>query len=182
MTDRLTTVRAIDDWALQLEAGDAADRDDLRAAVARDLVQLAALRTAVNALAAAGIPALVMKGAALSFTCYPHHFRPRNDDDLLVAPADFDAASHTLARAGYRMTVQIDDVAVVGQRLFCRAVSGVTHHLDLHSRPLNPLAFADLPSFAALAARSIALPALGEHARAVGPVDALVLACAHRVA
>ncbi|HXG87001.1 MAG TPA: hypothetical protein VNJ02_01590, partial [Vicinamibacterales bacterium] len=47
---------------------------------------------------------------------------------------------------------------------------------------LNPLAFADLPSFAALAARSIALPALGEHARAVGPVDALVLACAHRVA
>jgi hypothetical protein len=149
---------------------------------ARDLAQTAALRGVLEQLFDAGVTTLVMKGTALSHSVYPNEVRPRNDDDLLVPATDFERAAQVLAAAGYTRATQVTDVAITGQQLFSKRVFGITHHVDLHARPLNPVAFRDLPRFDELWSASVPLAALGRAARAIGPVHALLFACAHRVA
>ena len=62
-----------------------------------------ALETAIRALAQAGIPTLLLKGAALVPLVYHNPaLRPMGDLDLLVRPADADAALAALAGLGYR--------------------------------------------------------------------------------
>src|SRR5262249_41696390 len=53
---------------------------------------------------------------------------------------------------------------------------------DIHWRIANPQVFAAAVGYDELASRSRPVPALGPHARTLCPVDALVLACIHRVA
>jgi hypothetical protein len=154
---------------------------DPRPAAAIDLAQIAALRHVLAQFCGGGVRPLVMKGAALSHLIYPGQVRPRNDDDVLVAPGDFAAAADILMRCGYVPATQVTAPELTGQQLFHRQAFGVTHYLDLHVRPLNPLAFADLPSFDELWESSIAVPPLGG-VRAIGLVHALLFACAHRVA
>ena len=58
---------------------------------------------ALRVLRAAGIPTLVLKGAALADTIYPDIAqRPMVDIDLLVRPADRDRGRAALEAAGYR--------------------------------------------------------------------------------
>jgi hypothetical protein len=58
---------------------------------------------ALQALHAAGIPTIVLKGAALADTIYPTiAHRPMVDIDLLVRPADRDRGRAALESAGYR--------------------------------------------------------------------------------
>ena len=62
-----------------------------------------ALETALRALAQAGIPTLLLKGAALVQTVYENPaLRPMGDLDLLVRPADAGRALAALAGLGYR--------------------------------------------------------------------------------
>jgi hypothetical protein len=53
-------------------------------------------------LAAAGIPALAIKGVDLAFSVYPNPAcRPMTDIDVLVAPDDYGAAGDVLRREGF---------------------------------------------------------------------------------
>lgn len=62
-----------------------------------------ALETILQALAASGVPAILLKGAALAQAIYGNPaLRPMGDLDLLVRPADVDTALATLAGLGYR--------------------------------------------------------------------------------
>ena len=62
----------------------------------------ATCRSVVDALAAAGVPALITKGTALAYTVYPQPWlRPRTDTDLLVRHEDVPAASLALQACGY---------------------------------------------------------------------------------
>ncbi|MGE3277968.1 MAG: nucleotidyltransferase family protein [Vicinamibacterales bacterium] len=175
-------------WAaLREERLDPAPRRRLerivREAAIVDAWQGAAVTQCIAVLAAAGIPVLVMKGAALSWTCYPEaHVRPRNDDDLLVPRERFDAAVGALCAAGYRVEPQIEAEPVSRQRHLSREWPAGVHHVDLHWWPSNPVAFDALPAFEALMAGSVPLPACGPAARAPGTVHMLLLLCAHRVA
>lgn len=58
--------------------------------------------------------------------------------------------------------------------------SGGHHYLDVHWRLNNAQVLAQVLAWPELAARSTPLPALGASARALAPVDALLLACIHR--
>jgi len=135
-------------------------------------------------LAAAGIPALVFKGAALSALYYPQSWlRSRNDDDLLVAPEAFGQARHVLEEGGYLPQPQNPGPEESGQAHYSQHFAvGDQHHIDLHWRPCVPRAFAALPSWPALRKTQVPLPTLGPSAFAPGPVEHLVLLCAHRVA
>ena len=55
------------------------------------------------------------------------------------------------------------------------------HRFDCHWKISTQPVFADVLTFDEVAPRSIPVPALGEHARTLAPVDALLLACLHPV-
>ena len=58
---------------------------------------------ALRALSNAGVPVIVLKGAALAATIYPSlAHRPMGDADLLVRPGDRDWARAVLEAIGYR--------------------------------------------------------------------------------
>ena len=149
-----------------------------------EVVRRRELRRALAHLDAAGVGSLLMKGAALAYVSYPHPaLRPRCDADLLVRRDDGATAIRVLQDLGYRRWTQTPGDLVMPQ---CTLVkddpSGVAHACDLHTKIANPAVFSDLLSFDEAAARAVAVPALGGSARALGPFDALIVACIHRVA
>lgn len=70
--------------------------------LALTLLQFHGVARVLRALEAAGIPVIVLKGAALAETVYPSLAdRPMGDVDLLVWPADREQARAVLEAAGY---------------------------------------------------------------------------------
>lgn len=156
----------------------------MRDAAARESLAARRLDVALAVLRAAGVPTLVLKGAAISQLCYPEPWlRPRNDDDVLVPGDAFDGARAALRDAGYQAAPQNPAPEIVGQaHLHLPIDDGHFHAIDLHARPLVPAAFCDLPAFETLAAAAVPLPAIGPGARGPSAPHALLLGCAHRVA
>ncbi|MFO1316204.1 MAG: nucleotidyltransferase family protein [Burkholderiales bacterium] len=153
------------------------------ACAASELGRRNALRHALAALAAAGIHPLLAKGAALAYSHYATPaLRPRVDDDLLVTPAETQAAAHILFDLGYRRVAGPAGAGVGFQvELHREDRNGITHNVDLHWRISNAQSFAWLLPFEELAAASVPVPALGPYARRLGDVHALLLALMHRV-
>jgi hypothetical protein len=70
----------------------------------RNLLLLRALGECLRELAAARLPVIVLKGAALAETIYSNvALRPMGDVDLLIHPADLPAMRAVLERLGYRL-------------------------------------------------------------------------------
>ena len=167
--------------AADLSASERQAIDDvLRPAAAAHMVRAAALSTVLAAFAARGLRALVLKGAAHAALYPAPYLRPRSDDDILVAPADFDAASEHLRELGYTRAVEVDAGRITGQRHYSREGGAITHHVDLHGRLVNASAFAGLPTFDDLWSRR--QPLAEVEGVSAGRVDALLLAATHRVA
>jgi hypothetical protein len=157
---------------------------DLRAAAIADLLREGELRQLLGRLAAAGVRALVLKGAALAYTVYSApHLRPRGDLDLLIARRDLESADRTLAAAGWLRTVEHDSAVITTQRHY---VLGGTprfaEHLDLHWKIAVPRIFGDAIGFDELASRAVPITPLSPDAWTLSPADSLFLACLHRVA
>jgi hypothetical protein len=126
----------------------------------------------------------VFKGAALAHTHYPHPWlRPRLDTDILISPSRSVPAFAALETLGYRREPAISGELVISQAAFSRTDRfGVDHALDVHWRIANWQVVAAVLSHAEISARAVPVPALGPHARAAAPADALLLACLHRAA
>jgi hypothetical protein len=142
------------------------------------------LRIVVAALARAGVAALLMKGTPLSYSHYPFpYLRPHTDTDLLIRKGDLAAAARVLGALGYMATVATAGELVSHQVTYVKDIGpGIRSQLDIHWKIANPQLFAETWSFAELELASAKIPALGEHARALGGLHALLLACMHRVA
>jgi hypothetical protein len=143
----------------------------------------AELSRVLTALASHGIAPLLFKGAALAHTHYPHpYLRPHLDTDLFVRPDEAPAVGRVLEALGYRRLAFVSGGLVLHQAPYARGDRhGVQHVVDVHWKIANPQLFADLLSYDELNAGAVRVPALGEHARAVDDLAALVLACLHRV-
>ena len=86
-----------------------------------------------------------------------------------------------LAALGYCKDQGVEGEFASYQATWSREVGkGMAHHLDVHWRINNSQMLAQAMSYDELAARAVPLPALGAHARALVPVDALLFACIHR--
>ncbi len=168
-------------WPAALRAALEAER---RGAAILEDRQRAAIAAVLDALAAAGVPALVFKGTALAYTVYPKPWlRPRVDTDVLVAPDDRLRAIRILEACGYRRTPLIDGSVVMRQAEYVKdEPGGVRVAIDVHWRLGNAAVLAGLFDFSELLARAVAVPALAPSARAPDPADALLIACVHRVA
>jgi len=153
-------------------------------AAAQDAALDEELRRILPLLSADGHVPLVIKGAHFAHTFYPSaHLRTRGDSDLLIAPARRAAVAAALAGAGYTPAALTSGSVILGQFLYGKALGpAIVHHVDVHWRVAAPLVFDAAFDSAAIAARAVAIPALG--ACACGPAveDALALACVHVVA
>jgi hypothetical protein len=137
----------------------------------------------LEALAAAGVKALVFKGTALAYTCYPDPaLRPRLDTDLLIRREDVDRASRVFERLGCTRTLRPAGELVTHQFTYVSAQHGLEIAFDVHWKLADPQAFADLFSFEELEREARPVPALARAAMTLGDEHALLVACMHRVA
>ncbi|HWB17265.1 MAG TPA: nucleotidyltransferase family protein [Vicinamibacterales bacterium] len=155
----------------------------LASAAALDAVQEVDLARLLGAMAAQHVDALLFKGAALAYTHYRQpHLRPRLDTDLLVPPDGREAARRVLHAEGYQLVAQVEGDLVMYQETYVRRPSGrPAHVVDLHWRLANPQRFGQVFTYTDLARRAAPIAALYPAARAPRAVDALLLACVHRV-
>lgn len=167
-------------WSDQVR-GDA--RAMLAAAAVLEELQRRELTAVITALVDAGIQAVLLKGAAWAYQVYPQPMlRSRDDTDLLISAADRDRAARVLLALGYEAANENRAELATAQRHFRRVdARQFAHPIDLHWRVTNPLVFADALPFARVWPRSVPIAPLGG-ARALCPVDALLLGCLHRLA
>jgi hypothetical protein len=155
---------------------------EARMQTALDMVREQELITVLEAFAAAGIGALLLKGTPLAYSHYAASaLRPRCDVDLLIAPANREAAVRVLRALGYWRPNAVSGGLISYESCYCRKEGRVEHVLDLHWRINNSQVFAQALNYDELYARSIPVPQLGESARGLYPPHALLLACMHRV-
>ena len=157
----------------------------VRAAAAREIFVQRELQSVTGALMAAGVPALVTKGAALAYTAYAEPWlRPRVDTDILVRLGDFAAATRVLQDRGYVRSDATNTGALVSHQMAFERTDdhGVRHVIDLHWKAANPQIVADALPFDELWRDARGAPALGPAARVPSPAGSLALACVHRLA
>jgi hypothetical protein len=173
-------LEAPEPWGEALQREAAATR--AQAAVVESLQRRELLRLTA-ALAGAPVRALVIKGAAWAYTIYPRpDLRARLDTDILIDPASRPLLDATVTGIGYRPAIETSMALASSQRHYTRTDNlSMAHHLDVHWRVTNPLAFANLLPFASLWERSVPVAAL-DGARTPCDADALLLACLHRIA
>lgn len=159
-------------------------RNEAIHAAAIEHVRLDDLRSVLDALAARGIPALLMKGTPLAYELYPApELRPRGDTDLLIEPSSLDVLRETMTFLGFHEHLTSGDEHAVLQATFTRSDPfGAIHAYDVHWSLTNMPLFAETLRFEELRARAMRVPAIGAHALALSHVDALLHACVHRVA
>lgn len=136
----------------------------------------------LTALAEQGVAALLLKGTALAYACYPDPaLRTRSDTDLLIPPAARAEADAVLRRLGFRRGTEVSGELISYQASYeAEDRLGLSHLIDLHWRVNNAEVLAHLFEHAELRARAVPAPALGPAALATCPVDAVLIACMHR--
>lgn len=151
------------------------------AAAAGEPLRLTDLRSTLELLDAAGIPALVMKGSALAYDVYASpDQRPRGDTDLLVPHDSFDAARAVLRAEGFDERLTSGDEHGIRQVSLSRSDRhGAKHVYDLHWEVVNSPVIGD--SFRQDRLTRRPLPAIGPAAATLSWPEALLLACVHRV-
>jgi hypothetical protein len=157
--------------------------EDAHLAAARELTVQRELTRVLNALGAAGVAPLILKGTALAYSIYPSpSLRTRADTDLLVAEADVARTAEILTSLGYAPANFSAGRELFGQApLVRRDAMGLEHWLDLHWAVSAARVFAEALTYNELDAAAEPVPALGLNARAPGPIHALLLACMHPV-
>lgn len=155
--------------------------DRARRCAARSLLCLSEARKIQQALDAAGIPAVWLKGIALGQWLYPSmHLRDVADIDLLLPdhPTTLRAAQ-VLAALGYVLpNPHVAGDLVVHELLAWSERAQL--ELDLHWDPSNGALFAGRLPWPRLAAGSMPLQAIAEGARGLSVRDAFLHACLHR--
>jgi hypothetical protein len=152
-------------------------------AVLVDQFRVDADKRIVSALADAGVPSLLFKGAALAQRVYPESWlRPRVDTDLLIRARDREIAAHVFERHGCVRAPRPTGSHVTHQFTYGSTASGVPTQYDVHWKIADPQVFAEVLRYDELARDAVAIAALGPAARAIGDVHALIVACTHRVA
>jgi hypothetical protein len=146
---------------------------------AEEPLRLTDLRSVLGVI---GVRALLLKGTALAYSLYPQpEHRPRADTDLLIAREDLSAVRKAMRELGFDEQVTSGDEHGVRQLGFCRVDRfGVAHLYDVHWAVANSPLFADVIRFEEV--EPMPLPNIGSEAFGLPRVEALLLACIHRVA
>jgi hypothetical protein len=162
------------DWPIRSALREIAIR-----AAAGETSRLMDVRAVLAAFEANGIRVLIIKGTGLAYDIYPSpDLRPRGDTDLLIAQSDLESARTILHALGYTSPLSSGDTLAIRQQSFMRG----GHVYDVHWDVANSPIVRDALPFEELLHRAIAIPPIAPNALAPSHVDALLLACIHRVA
>jgi hypothetical protein len=133
-------------------------------------VRTGVLRDILSAYAAAGVPALVLKGAALSHTVYPEPgLRPMSDLDILVREEDLWRAQSLLAGLGFDAPLPVGpELAHRHLAIAARQVEGLSVLVEIHHKLLS-----DYFDHAASFVRSLARPTSAPPERPAPPATGL---------
>lgn len=138
----------------------------------------------IEALAAAGVGSLVLKGTALAHSLYASPAeRARSDTDLLVARTDLPRAREVLLASGFVLDPAESAMppALRLQELWERdCADGAPHQVDLHTQVFNAPALLDALPVADLFARAVPLAGLCPVARTLDPAAMLLHLAMHR--
>jgi hypothetical protein len=175
---RLARSTADVDWPAGLVAALA---DIARLRVGEELLHGAETRAVVDALTGAGLSPILIKGTPLAYTMYDApQLRPREDTDVLIAPAEVDAARRVLVSLGYSATPSCHGLF---SQFEMQKVDryGVCHVFDVHWKISTQPVFEGVLTHGELLPRTVRVPALGASAVTPRAIDALLLACVHPV-
>jgi Uncharacterised nucleotidyltransferase len=150
-----------------------------RAMTTLDVVRRHAVDELLDRFASARIPLLVIKGAALARTHYPHSsLRPRCDVDVFIDEASRSDVVEVLQDSGYHEESGSGGELISRQRMWVRMDAvGVRHCVDLHWALSNRQRYAATFSFGELWSRGVELR--GSEVRMPSPADALLIAAMH---
>ena len=170
-------------WQALPEALQAGLTHAAKQGIAWDIASQAEVIRALQAIAAAGIDALLLKGAALAHLLYPEpQCRPRGDTDLLVADRQTADCVHALLQPlGYTKHLGVEG-RYISHQFACSKPGplGIAVTFDIHWRLSNANLLAQRLTFADLWAERRPVPALGPTAFAPSPYHALIHALFHR--
>lgn len=157
---------------------------ELRWQTAFELMLRSEIQLILKALNAEGVFPLLIKGTALAYAVYPHPaLRNRADTDLLIRPEDRATLARVLQGLSFSRSDSIEGELISNQDLYSkRNEHGVEFAFDCHWKISNRPLVADVVTYQELYERAISISELAEEARAPALVDALLLACLHRVA
>jgi len=157
---------------------------ELRSAAAFQTRRDECLRALLDALAAAGILAMVFKGAALAHTLYEQPWeRPAADIDILIDRTDRERCETVLRAEGWQRDPESNAELASTQRHYSKTLpSGRTEFVDLHWKVVNPPLFADVLAHGDLRPSAVPIGALGPGAWTLADGDALFVACIHLAA
>lgn len=149
-----------------------------------DLLREAELKATIADLVRHDVVPIVMKGSALAYSHYPRpDLRPRIDCDVIIPVAARPLVESLLKSRGYAPRDIAKVEMVMHQAMYVkRRGTMLLQAVDVHWKIANPQPFADLWTYEDFAARSLPLDQLAAGVRRLGDVDALLLACVHRVA
>jgi hypothetical protein len=170
--------------ALEHAAPGSAHLDAMRAAAREwalyEAIERRAIRDVIDAAGETRL--LFFKGASLAYSAYAAPFeRMRRDWDVIVPRAAFDATERLLLRCGFRKAVQAPASVRMRQQSYTRELGGAECTIDLHAELFNPPGMAGRVRFEDLHAAAVPLPGLHPLACGTSEVDALVIACLHRL-
>ncbi|MDZ4275503.1 MAG: nucleotidyltransferase family protein [Erythrobacter sp.] len=140
----------------------------------------AAIAPLLEAFAAADIRAIVTKGTALAYSAYHDPaMRKRGDTDIFVPGARRKQVRQVLRSCGWR---EAGDTKALQESWLCETAIGFTPTVDIHWRINASAAASRMIETGLRFDETIALERLSPRARAIGPVDNLILIAINRAA
>ncbi|MFN7981284.1 MAG: nucleotidyltransferase family protein [Vicinamibacterales bacterium] len=158
-------------------------REYATAAAVWELRHQQVLGTTLTQFAQAGIQPILLKGTALAYSLYTKPLlRSRGDTDLLVRDDQKEEAAALLAANGFERRQTPSGQFISYQDSYSlRAKDSTVHVIDLHWQPMNSVRLSRVFNYDELLQRAVPLPKLGRMAKGPGAVDALLIACVHRL-
>lgn len=136
----------------------------------------------IEALAAAGVRSILLKGTAFAYDIYevPAH-RSRGDSDLLISADCLGLTRDVLIAAGYaRTSADTKWQEDLQEMWFTTHPDGSRHELDVHWQVVDAPALDNILPVDECFANAIALPALSPNAYGLSHPQALIHSCVHR--
>ncbi|MEY8120419.1 nucleotidyltransferase family protein [Falsihalocynthiibacter sp. BN13B15] len=138
---------------------------------------------AIGILSEVGIRPIIIKGTACAYSVYESAAdRIRGDTDILVPFAERIHAGEILVDLGFVRGLTFARTRGASQASYALEEGlGWSHSVDLHWQINNSACLSQLFSWDELFSRSAPLPSLCNAARSPAPVDAILIACFHRL-